>query len=198
MEWVKPKALLEALARGNGSAAGVIDAVRKRAALGAIRAKAEHLVQDGVASTDAPVPQVLWSAISRGLDANWSVGDFSAMVQLERRPSARHIRIEALGVLFSREDAEKMGAIFDGMAAGGSEQPTINPETLQGWAARMVECGLAVKGFNGAILMASWRGPKDTVPLVKIAAAALHDAWKATGYNGRGRRPGHIKSESSA
>jgi hypothetical protein len=194
MELVRSKALLEALYRSVGPSAGLIDVVRARAAAGLIRAMAQQLIVDGETSENAEIPKQFWAVEKHRLQANWSIGDFAANVQLGGIGS-RFAHIRAFGVGFALEDALKMGADFGPAAIAQTPIAGVTgkTETVEEWAARMVARGVNVKGFTALVLKASWLGPEGTLPLVKVAEAALQDAWKNTGYHGRGRRPQHLK-----
>lgn len=193
MEWVTPVELKKALIRPGMQAEELVNMVSARAAHGLLRTKAKHLIDDVDEFGDCEIPREFWSGGWFCFSGDWDVGDLIATLPRDTR-GHRFKKIKAFGILFSREDAEAMGAVFNapeltsGLPVAIQIQPD-RPETVEAWAIRMADRGVRIKGFTGAVLRASWEGSTETLPLVKDAEGALLAEWIKRGEGTRGRQP---------
>ncbi|MDZ7895450.1 MAG: hypothetical protein U5M50_11125 [Sphingobium sp.] len=109
MEWVTARELETALS-SLGNSASIFNAICGRVEGGRLRVQAESITVSGKPTEDQSILRRLF-ALKERLEGSWNVGDFSGLLNRNRY---QFMRVQAFGVRFHREDAEAMGAVFDG------------------------------------------------------------------------------------
>lgn len=126
MEWVTAKELLLATgAKMTRQTTNESKALCRRAHAGLIRARAKVYRVDGLETRNSEIPKGFWwHEGEAALEQDWEQGDFSW--------SYNHQRANAIGVEFSREDAEGLGLRFNAPPSTGAGSISAPPDKNKG------------------------------------------------------------------